>query len=105
MDCGIRDVEIDGFGIAVTLDIEGAILRGDCLTCVHHTAQEWLEIVPKLGPILARGSAKSYRVPMSDGRSVRLIVERDQIWSPEHDDLGLGRQHDIDSGLQTARPC
>jgi hypothetical protein len=100
----IGDVEIDRFRAAVPLDVEGAILCSHRFSGLQHPAQKWLKIIPKFGPVLSCGPDKRLGVPLANRRSIGFVIERDQVGSPEHHDLGHRWQHDVDGGFEADRP-
>lgn len=54
----IGNIEVNRFGIAVALDVERSVLGGDRLAIVKNGLQKRFEIIPELGPVFARGTAK-----------------------------------------------
>ncbi len=101
----VGNVEVNRFGIAVALDIEGPVLGGNRLAIVKNGAQKRFEVAPELGPVFLCGMPQGLRMLVADRRCIGIIIKRDKVVAPEHDDLGLSGEHDIDGSGKAWGPC
>ncbi len=102
----VRHVEVRLFDIAVPLHEEWPILCPERFAGGEHTVEDLLQAgAPQLIPGFANWPAQRTRVLGAEHRSVSIVIERDQLLSPEERDLRLGWQQDAECASQALRPC
>src|SRR5690606_32551299 len=102
----VRNVEVGLFEIAVSLHEEWAILGPERFAGGKHAVEDLLQArAPQLVPGFANRPAQRAWMLGAEHRTVRIVVKRDQLLSPEERDLRLGGQQDAECAAQTLRPC
>jgi hypothetical protein len=100
----VRNVEVGFLDVAVALDDEQQVRCPERIARVHDAGQQWLQHVPQLTPAFPAGQAQHPRVLAAEHRSVRVVVNGDEIGPPEEHDLGPRRQQVADAATQALRP-
>src|SRR3954468_24910592 len=81
------------------------ILRPECLSGAHDTLKERLQHIPDLAPASSCRHAEGNRVLSPEHRTISVVVDRNELRSPEQNDLCLRRQQDADRAAQALRPA
>jgi len=71
-------------------DVKGAIPRNERVAGPADTLQKRPEIIPEFSPVFAGRPAYRARVLVADGRRLGVVVERNEIATPEQHNLCLG---------------
>ena len=100
----IGDVEVGLLGIPVSLEVEEVVARPEGLAGAHHAFEQRLEHVPDFAPTLPRWLSERGRVLGAEDRPIGVVVERDEVWTPEQDDLSLGGEQDAHRRAQALGP-
>ena len=100
----VRDVVVRLFEEPLPVEKEGVLLRPERLTRPDHALEERSEDVPHLAPALARGTTERPRMLRAEHRRIGIVVDRDELGTPEEDDLRLRRQQDADRAPEALRP-
>ena len=100
----VRDVVVCLFEEPLPVEKEGVVLRPERLTRPDHTLEQRPDNVPYLAPALARGTTERLRMLRAERRRIGLVVDRDELGTPEEDDLRLRRQQDADRAPEALWP-
>ncbi len=100
----VRDVEVRLLEEPLTPEEKGVILRPECLSRANHALEQRTEDVPHLAPALAGGTTERPRMLRAEHGCIGVVVDRDELRTPEKDDLRPGRQQDADGAPQALRP-
>ena len=100
----VGNVEVRLLGEAVSDHVQGKIVGSECLTRLDDAVEERAEDVPDLGPYLTSGQTEHGAVLAAEHWNVGVVVELDQLGTPEHADLRLRRKQDADGTAQALRP-
>lgn len=83
----------------VALDAKRPIPGCDSFAAMKDPIQQWLEVIPKLAPVLLCRSSERARMPQADRWSVSVVIKGQILLAPEHYDLGTRGKHDVDRRL------
>ena len=89
---GVGHIEIYRLALPATIDVERAILGRIGLPGLSNTAQQWLQVIPQLTPVLLRRATQGMGVLDADGGCIGFVVQRYISAAPEQHELRLGRQ-------------
>jgi hypothetical protein len=76
---------------SLTVQEERMLLRPEGFPGLDHSLEEGAEDRPHLAPALAGGPTERPRVLGAEHRRVSVVVDRDELRTPEEDHLGPGR--------------
>ena len=91
-------------GIAAALEKEQKALIPRRVAAPQHALDPWTDVGPNLLPDLARGYAQGPRVLDAERRTVGVIVEEQQFFSPPHPHLVARGQQNSYDGLEALWP-
>jgi hypothetical protein len=101
----VGDVEVGVLDEAVALEREQQIPGPEGLAGAHHTLEQRAQLLlPDLAPRDPRRQPERVRMLGAEDGTIGVVVETDELRSPEQNDLRLRRQQHADGAAQALRP-
>ena len=101
----VREREVALLEVAVAVERKASVVERDSLAC-HHSTKHRSHDVPDLGEALGGAAPHRMRILRStEDRSVGVVVEEDELRSPEHTHREVRGEHDSDGRAQRRGPA
>ena len=100
----VRDVKKRLFEEPLPAEKEEVVLRPKRFTRPDHALEQRSDDVPHLAPAIARRTTECPRMLRAKHRRIGVVVDRDELGTPEENDLRLRRQQDADRAPEALRP-